>query len=327
MRKQIALFLVLAMMFCMIPCVSAASADQAQIVLDAGFMETNVQITVRLEHAANVTNGRLVLDYDAEAAALVEAQKASNVGRISVNENTAGQVSIAWVGSDFTEENSQVATLVFQPRKEQDLHFAAACPELYAGKEPVKALDTKAYVAWNPFTDISGHWAEDAIVEGWHRGLVHGVTDTRFMPDGRLSRGMFVTILHRMAGCPTAKLPAGFTDVASGRYYEEAVNWAVAVGITEGTGYGEFKPHKDLNRQEMVTMLYRYAKAMEMDVSADEVLDQFKDAAKVSPWAEDAMNWAIDNGIIHGMSATRLAPEKITTRAQIVTVLCRFLAE
>lgn len=326
MRKQIALFLVLAMMLCMIPCVSAA-ADQARIVLDAGFVETDVYVTVRLEQAANVTNGRLVLDYDADAATLLKVQKGAAVGRLSDNHNSAGQVSIAWVGSDFTGEDSQVVTLVFRPEKAQDLHFAAACPEVYAGKEAVQARETKAYVAWNPFTDISGHWAEEAIVEGWHRGIVHGVTDTKFQPDGRLSRGMFVTILHRMAGCPAAKLPAGFTDVSADRYYTEAVNWAVEAGVAEGTGYGEFKPHKDLTRQEMVTMLYRYAKAMEMDVSADQVLDQFRDAAKVAPWAQDAMNWAIDNGVIHGMSSTRLAPEKITTRAQIVTVLCRFLAE
>ena len=327
MRKQIALLLVLAMMVCIFPSVYAADTAQPQVALDVVFEETNVRVTVRLEHVANVTNGRLTLRYDDEEAKLLEVETSPDLPLPSVNRTSSTEVSIAWVGSSFTKEGATLASLVFEPLEEQDLHFAAGCSELFAGKESLSAKSTKAFIAWNPFTDIEGHWAEDEILEGWHRGIIQGVSDTLFQPDGKLSRGMFVTILHRMAGSPAAKLPCGFNDVSSGRYYEKAVNWAVEVGITDGVGYGQFQPHKHISRQEMITMLYRYAEAMNLDTTADEVIAQFSDAAKVSPWAVDAMNWAVDNGIIHGMTETRLAPAATSTRAQVVTMLCRFLAE
>ena len=100
---------------------------------------------------------------------------------------------------------------------------------------------------------------------------------------------MFVTVLYRMSGSPTVEANTGFTDVKAGQYYTEAVAWAEEVGITEGTSETTFSPGKDITRQELATMLYRYAKGSGRDVSKTEDLSTFQDAANVADWAKEDM--------------------------------------
>ncbi len=325
MRKQVAILLAMVLVLCMIPGVSATEDTGAGILLDTVHSGTDVQVEVSVVGGEGVTNGRLTITYDPDAVVLQKVTAASGFGAVSVNTEEVGSISIAWVGSSMTSDKAPVAAAVFRPVTQQTLTFTAQCPEAYAGKEKVSVSDGSASFASNPFVDIEGHWAEEEILHAYHMGWVNGVTDRKFVPDGTLSRAMFITVLHRMAGSPATDFKADFNDLEDGRYYMEAVNWAAEAGIVEGVGEHLFLPHKTTQRQEMITMLYRYAQFKEMDVTTEGTLESFKDYGKISGWAEEAMTWAVEKQILNGFAGGYLLPRATSTRAQAVTILCRFL--
>lgn len=175
----------------------------------------------------------------------------------------------------------------------------------------------------NKFKDIKGHWAENSVARMWDMGLMKGVSDTEFFPDQAVTRGMFVAIMHRFAGTPkkTGKL---FSDVAETDYFADAVIWAKEENIVNGTTDETFSPEREITREEMATILYRYA--VKMNLSADEQGDvsQFEDGDKISDWAKDAFLWAVGKSIFSGQSPQKLAPEATATRAMVATVFVRF---
>ncbi len=174
------------------------------------------------------------------------------------------------------------------------------------------------------FQDISGHWAEETILEAVYRGLFNGVSSDLFDPDSAITRAMFVTVLYRMEGQPAVDQKAGFTDVAEGSYYAAAVDWAAKNGIVNGVSETSFDPDAAITREQMAAILYRYAAYWELDVSAEADLSAYEDASSVSAYAQAAMQWAVANGVINGTSATALEPAGTATRAQAATVLVRF---
>ncbi len=180
------------------------------------------------------------------------------------------------------------------------------------------------YLDANPFTDISGHWAEDEIISAYMAGLVNGLGDGRFGPDEALNRAMFTTLLYRLAGSPAVYGNNPFTDVANGLYYTDAVIWAYQNGVVTGTSATTFDPNATLTREQMVTMLYRYAQFAGISTSASTSLDSFSDSASVSGYAVNAMQWAVAEGIIKGQG-NALVPGGTTTRAQAAAVLVRFV--
>jgi hypothetical protein len=135
---------------------------------------------------------------------------------------------------------------------------------------------------------------------------------------------MLATLLYRIAGEPSVEgLENPFTDVAEGTYYTNAVIWAADKGIVTGKTADTFAPTAAITRQEMVTMLWRFAEKPEAEAD----LSAYTDAASVSTYAQVAMAWAVENGIISGMTATTLAPAGTANRAQIATVLMRYLSK
>ena len=174
------------------------------------------------------------------------------------------------------------------------------------------------------FQDISGHWAEETILEAVYRGLFNGVSSDLFDPDSAITRAMFVTVLYRMDGEPAVDQKAGFADVAEGSYYAAAVDWAAKNGIVNGVSETSFDPDAAITREQMAAILYRYAAYWELDVSAEADLSAYADASSVSGYAQAAMQWAVANGVINGTSATTLEPAGTATRAQAATVLVRF---
>ena len=174
------------------------------------------------------------------------------------------------------------------------------------------------------FQDISGHWAEETILEAVYRGLFNGVSSDLFDPDSAITRAMFVTVLYRMDGQPAVDQKAGFTDVAEGSYYAAAVDWAAKNGIVNGVSETSFDPDAAITREQMAAILYRYAAYWELDVSAEADLSAYEDASSVSAYAQAAMQWAVANGVINGTSATTLEPAGTASRAQAATVLVRF---
>ena len=155
-------------------------------------------------------------------------------------------------------------------------------------------------------------------------GYFKGVTATTFAPESKLSRAMAVTVLYRMAGEPEVTGTTTFTDVKEDAYYYQALVWAVQNGIATGMDDTRFAPNANVTREQLVTFLYRYAKASGADMSKQADLSQYRDVNEVSNYAKDAMAWAVGSGILQGMEENRLAPLGTATRAQAATILMRY---
>ncbi len=191
---------------------------------------------------------------------------------------------------------------------------------LMAGILPVTALAEDSL----PFTDVKkSDWFYEGVAYVYERDIMSGTGRTTFSPDTATTRGMIVTILHRIEGTPAANGEA-FADVAAGQYYTEAVAWASANSIVDGYGNGSFGPNDPITREQMAAILYRFAQYKGVDVSATEDISQFSDAAAVSGYAVDAMRWAVGSGIISGVGDHKLAPQSGAARAQVATILMRF---
>lgn len=179
-------------------------------------------------------------------------------------------------------------------------------------------------VANLPFTDVPEYtWYSNAVLYVCRNGLMNGVSTYRFAPEATTSRAMIVTILYRLEGEPAVGTSA-FTDVAPGAWYAKAVSWAAANGIVNGYGDGTFAPDKSITREEMAAILYRYAAARSYDVSARTGLYGYADAAQVSGYAVDAMQWVNAEGLITGVTTDTLVPQGSATRAEVATILMRF---
>ena len=178
-----------------------------------------------------------------------------------------------------------------------------------------------------PFIDVAeGDWFYDAVVYAYQNELMDGVGGNRFAPNSETTRAQLVTILYRLEGEPTVSGDLPFTDVESGTWYTDAILWAAQNNIVNGVSDTEFAPGDDLTRQQLVTILYRYAEAKGYDVSASADLSGYPDADQVQDYAQPAMAWAVAENIIQGMEDGTLKPAGNASRAQIATILMRFCA-
>ena len=194
------------------------------------------------------------------------------------------------------------------------------------GQVTVKAtfVETEEPAPAEPFPDVDENdWFYDEVVYVYENGLMNGVENNRFAPNTATNRAMLATILYRLAGEPAVSGDLPFTDVESGTWYTDAVLWAAQNGIVNGLGENTFAPMNTLTREQLVTMLYRYAEAEGYDVSAAADLSGYPDADKVQTYAQEAMSWAVAEGIVAGMDGN-LNPAGSATRAQIATILMRF---
>ncbi|MFQ8984650.1 MAG: S-layer homology domain-containing protein [Evtepia sp.] len=194
------------------------------------------------------------------------------------------------------------------------------------GQVTVKAtfVETEEPAPAEPFPDVDENdWFYDEVVYVYENGLMNGVENNQFAPNTATNRAMLATILYRLAGEPAVSGDLPFTDVESGTWYTDAVLWAAQNGIVNGLGENTFAPMNTLTREQLVTMLYRYAEAEGYDVSAAADLSGYPDAGKVQPYAQKAMSWAVAEGIVEGMDGN-LNPAGNATRAQIATILMRF---
>lgn len=177
-----------------------------------------------------------------------------------------------------------------------------------------------------PFTDVALEaWFYDSVSYVYEHGLMNGVSEDTFLPDGLTTRAMVITVLFRAEEEPAAR-GVGFTDVPDGQWYTEAVLWAQAEGLTQGYGDGTFLPDRPISRQEMVTVFYRYAKYKGLKTDSSIDLGDFIDADEIASYAVEALEWAVSVGLIQGIAADLLNPEGNSNRAQLATVLARLYA-
>lgn len=184
------------------------------------------------------------------------------------------------------------------------------------------------------FTDmpLETHWAHAGIDYCVETSLMRGMEDDVFAPDVKMTRAMLACVLYRAEGEPDVtdgKTP--FIDLKAD-WYQDAVTWAYTEGVVNGMSRFTFAPNAILTREQLVTMLYRYAE-LTSEAEADEAepeslpdLDGYTDAARVSGWAQDAMRWAVGNGIINGVSPVTLVPAGSADRQQVAVILMRYQA-
>ena len=164
-----------------------------------------------------------------------------------------------------------------------------------------------------PFIDVHpGDWFYDDVYTAWERHLVAGMTEDLYMPQRAMSRAMTVTILSRFE----EEIPT-----VDGAWYESARVWGMENGICDGT-----RMEEDVTREQLATMLWRYARYRGWDVSARGDVSAFSDADKISPFADDAITWATGTGILGGKGAGILDPGGKATRAEFTAMLNRFCA-
>ena len=176
------------------------------------------------------------------------------------------------------------------------------------------------------FTDIHNHWAADNILFAASRGLLSGTSDTTFSPNTGMSRGMFVTALGRLAGInPDSYKTGKFTDVKTDAYYAPYVNWAAQNGIVEGVTATTFAPDSNINREQMAVIMANYAKKLGYDLPKTLQAVTFADNAQISSWAKNAVRTMQQAGILSGKNGNKFDPKGTATRAEVATVLRRFV--
>lgn len=188
-----------------------------------------------------------------------------------------------------------------------------------------KIPEEKPDESTTPFTDVAENaWYADAVQYVYEKGIMNGTSATSFSPNETTTRGMIVTMLHRLEDTPSA-ISSGFTDVSAGAWYADAVAWAAANGVVNGISDSSFAPETAITREQLATILYRYAQLKGYDVSVSGDLSGYADASQISEYAITAMQWANENDLITGNTATTLNPQGNATRAEVATILMRFI--
>ena len=174
------------------------------------------------------------------------------------------------------------------------------------------------------FSDVTADaWYAPAVNYAVEFGLMNGTGKNKFEPESPMTRAMLVTVLWRYEGEPIEGKNS-FEDVKKGAWYEKAVSWAFYNGIVSGVGNGRFDPDGKITREQLAAILYRYCSAKGLDTLARAELSAFPDGAKVSGYAVDALSWAVAVGLVNG-SDGKLLPQGNATRAQVATILMRFM--
>ena len=279
-----------------------------------------------------------LIDYLAEAQAAAEKaeaeRKAAEEARKAAEEAALAASKYA-ASFELAQLLHESETLTGHAREDYAKVIEDAKAAIEAAKTPEEvdeilaaareALKTAGCPSTN-FTDVEENgWYHTGVDFMVKNGFMNGVADDAFDVDGNLTRAQLVTILYRIAGEPESTATNPFADVADGQWYTNAVIWAAENGIVKGVNTTTFAPNDQITREQIATILFRYAKAEKVE----DKLAGFPDAEKVSDYAADAMAWAVEQGLINGISEsdgkTYLAPQETATRAQIAVILMRYL--
>lgn len=202
------------------------------------------------------------------------------------------------------------------------------CSLLTALALAVGLLPSAARAAENApsFADVpAAAWYADAVQYVYENGLMTGVSESEFAPDGTATRGQIVTILWRLAGSPVVNYAMRYADADEGAWYGEAVRWAASTGVVTGYTESSFGPNDAITREQLAAILYRYIKTQGQGFTGMWYFPlRYDDAASISDWADEAMHWCVMKGVLNGTGETTLSPQLTATRAQLAAILRRF---
>lgn len=183
----------------------------------------------------------------------------------------------------------------------------------------IKPVTTSSFSDMNGYSSYAG-----SVGLMTNLGIINGVGNNKFNPSGSVTRGEWITMLYRAAGSPAVYSSVSFTDVPS--WCKDAVQWAVQNGITDGIGNNKFGPDMTLDRMQIVTFMYRFAKLQGMDVSSTLYLSAYTDGNTVDAWAQPAMKWALQKGYLDPVGG-KIQPKGTMTRVLVADCLTRLLTK
>ncbi len=285
-----------------------------------------LSVTVPVTLPADGANGIVTAAFDVSALELTEV-----VGVTSAFAYTFGTdyVQMAFAEGQELPAGNVIAYLTFCPRVAGETTVDFLTSELGEQKVDLKHSTLVKLPHRCPsehFVDVSeDQWFHDAVDFAVENGYMNGMDDTHFGPELTMNRAQFVTLLYRMVGSPDVEYDGRFVDVPEGRFFTDAVAWAVETGITTGATADTFKPDGLLTRTELVAFLFRFARYIGCDMTATADLSVYRDADQVLPFAKEAWSWSVTQGLVSGMTADTLAPMVLTNRAQAATIIQRFM--
>ena len=196
-----------------------------------------------------------------------------------------------------------------------------------ASKVEITASFAKAGNTDSLFSDVDEKdWYYEAVKYVYDEGMMNGTSSYLFSPNMSTTRGMIITILHRLENEPAVS-GNPFTDVTENAYYKEAVAWGAANSIINGYGDGKFGPDDSITREQLASILYRYAAYKGISIANLSELSAFSDAEDISLYAVETMRWAVGNGIMNGNGDGTLNPTGTATRAEAAQMLMNFCKE
>lgn len=249
---------------------------------------------------------------------LLAFEKAGGVMLFDVNEDANGPLSVVSMIDDVLKDLGGQGYLSEKNVELIRMNGGAAELEKAVGWDYTQAVKRMR------FKDVKeSDWFFDAVKAVYEKGQMNGLSKTTFAPKDPLTRAMLVTILWRMESEPDFSANHDFNDVQEGEWYSDAVRWAAQNGIVKGFEDRTFRPTSPITREQAVSIFHRYAQYKDSDISAVSSLEEFADRGEISPWAEEAMQWAVDSGLISGRGNGRLAPKDLITRAEAAALLQR----
>ena len=271
--------------------------------------------------------------YAPPVSGMFHEQKINADGLVGQTDETGRYVTQEYQNADgvplvrFTEvKNSPHAYLPEQAEMIWEDFFSK-----YSKKDGVLYYEGKAVATpeatSSEFTDIDGHWAQDAIEQGVKQGLFSGTSATQFSPEQSVDRAMAVTVLGRSAGTVgDASAAAAYTDVSADAYYAPYVGWATQQSITNGTSQTTFGSTEAVTREQLAVMLSAYVKAQGKTLPTANEAAAYADDASISSWAKDAVAQMQTSGIMIGKENNQFDPAGAVTRAELAVVMQRIAA-
>lgn len=354
MKKILAIILTMLLCFQSIP----AFCKSGDFILRVDNKEAKpgekVEVDFVLENNPGVLAMILVMDYDNDRLKLVDTRDGGLIaGPVFGNDYSKKPFKFLWASAsdrDFDEDGTLV-TVTFEVLEDAPLgkaeirikHQAKNILNFDLNQVPMTTVNGSVNVVSGgesepedipeepeedgdsftlKFDDVTENdWFYSGVKFVNEKGWMSGVGSNTFAPTQPLTRGMVVSIMHRIAGSPECG-QSDFEDVNADNWYSKGVAWASETGIVSGVGEGKFAPDADVTREQIAVILYNFAKMFGVDVSIGDSMNGFIDASEISTWAKDAVSWAVGAKLISGKDNGMVDPQGKATRAEIATILC-----
>lgn len=282
-------------------------------------------VTIKADHEA--TNGLVTVEYDASKLTLEKIDVTADFKSVF---QEAGKVTFGYVNAEAIARDAAIASLTFTVTGESAVTITTVeendtTPDTSVTVKLSKTCHGGEDCPSAKFADVSSSaWYHEAIDYVVSHGLMCGISEDMFQPNGRVTRAQLITVLYRMADSPAVEGTVPFTDVQTGQFYSRALVWAYQNDIAKGITDMRFAPDAPVTREQMVTFFARYAQLNSEEMEAKGDLTDFVDASSVSSYAVEAMTWAVESGLIQGTSKDTLSPKSSSTRAQVAAILMRY---